>query len=167
MKRLISLLFAVLAAFSINAQTIKFGYFSYDKAFHSMPGYIIAKHNISDLKAKYDAEAKRSEDEFNKKYEEFLDGQRDFAPSILEKRQAELRELMEKNLEFKENARKLLAQAEENAYAPLRNKLTSAVRRLGKEKGYSFILNIDNNAVPYIDMTEGEDISVELKGLLK
>ena len=43
-------------------------------------------------------------DRFNSKYEEFLDGQRSYAKSILEKRQAELRELMEKNIAFKAEA---------------------------------------------------------------
>lgn len=77
---------------------LHFGYFSFDKVFHTMPGYAIAKHNMDELREKYDAETKRVETEFNAKYEEFLDGQRTYAKTILEKRQAELRELMEKIL---------------------------------------------------------------------
>ena len=88
-------------------QSLRFGYFSYEEVLHTMPGYAIAKHNMDDLRAKYDAETKRAEDEFNAKYEEFLDGQRSFAPSILEKRQAELRELMAKNVTFKAEAVRL------------------------------------------------------------
>ncbi len=166
-KKVLLLLFVVLFAVSANAQSIKFGYFSYDVALKSMPGYSLAKHKLDDMRAQYDAEMKRSEDEFNKKYEEFLDGQRDFAPSILEKRQAELRELMEKNLAFKENVKKLLSQAEQDAYAPLKNKLNLALQHIGQAKGYSFILNTDNNAMPFINVADGEDISTELKGQLK
>lgn len=44
-----------------------------------MPGYAIAKHNMDELREKYDAETKRVETEFNAKYEEFLDGQRTYA----------------------------------------------------------------------------------------
>ncbi len=72
--------------------------------------------------AKYDEETKRVETEFNSKYEEFLDGQRSYAKTILEKRQAELRELMEKNIAFKAEAARLLKQAEDDAYAPLKGK---------------------------------------------
>lgn len=72
-----------------------------------MPGYAIAKHNMDELREKYDAETKRVETEFNAKYEEFLDGQRTYAKTILEKRQAELRELMEKNIAFKAEATRL------------------------------------------------------------
>ena len=63
-----------------------------------MPDYAVARHNIKSLKENYDAEMKRVEDEFNTKYEFFLQDQRSLAPSILQKRQAELQELMEKNL---------------------------------------------------------------------
>ena len=57
------------------------------------------------------------------KGEEFLDGQRTYAKTILEKRQAELRELMEKNIAFKAEATRLLQQAENDAYAPLKAKI--------------------------------------------
>lgn len=91
---------------------LRFGYFSFEQVFHTMPGYAIAKHNMDELRAKYDEETKRVETEFNTKYEEFLDGQRSYAKTILEKRQAELRELMEKNIAFKAEAAKLLNQAD-------------------------------------------------------
>ena len=110
---------------------------------------------------------KRVEDEFNKKYEQFLDGQKDFAPSILKKRQAELQELMEKNLAFKEEAKRLLKQAEEEAYAPLRLKLSEVLRGIGDARGYAFILNTDNDAVPYISSVVGEDISSLVKDTLR
>ncbi len=93
-----------------------------------MPGYAIAKHNMDELREKYDAETKRVETEFNSKYEEFLDGQRTYAKSILEKRQAELRELMEKNIAFKAEAARLLKQAEDDAYAPLKAKINEAAQ---------------------------------------
>ena len=85
-----------------------------------MPEYAIARTNLQDLRNKYDAETKRVEEEFNRKYEEFLEGQSDFAPTILQKRQTELQELLKKNVAFKAEIAKLLKQAEKEAYAPLR-----------------------------------------------
>ena len=146
---------------------LRFGYFSYQEVFHTMPGYALAKHNMDDLRLKYDEETKRSEDEFNRKYEEFLDGQRSFAPSILEKRQAELRDLLEKNMAFKAEAERLLKKAEAETYAPLKSQIQAALQKIGKAKGYAFILNADNDAVPYVDATMGEDITALLKENLK
>lgn len=146
-----------------NGMTLHFGYFSFEEVFHTMPGYAIAKHNVEDLRTKYDAETKRVEDEFNQKYEEFLEGQRTFAPSILAKRQAEIRDLMEKNIAFKAEAQRLLKQAEEEAYAPLKAKIKAALQKIGKAKGLAFVLDTDRNAVPYMDASMAEDIT----GLLK
>lgn len=167
MKKVFLLLFFSIFSFSINAQTAIFGYLSYDSVFQSMREYAQAKQSLAELKAKYDAEVKRSEDEFNKKYEEFLDGQKDFPPTILQKRQRELQEYMDKNVAFKEETRKLLRDAENDAYAPIQDKLNAVIRIVGKEKGLAFVLNTDYNACPYIDPQRGEDISSVVKDRLK
>ena len=146
---------------------LRFGYFSCEQVFHTMPGYAIAKHNMDELRGKYDEETKRVETEFNSKYEEFLDGQRSYAKSILEKRQAELRELMEKNIAFKAEAARLLKKAEEEAYAPLKAKMNAALQQIGKENGFAFILNTDNNATPYLSAEMGVDITEALKEKMK
>lgn len=146
---------------------LRFGYFSFEQVFHTMPGYALAKHNMDELRGKYDEETKRVETEFNSKYEEFLDGQRSYAKSILEKRQAELRELMEKNIAFKAEAARLLKKAEEEAYAPLKAKMNAALQQIGKENGFAFILNTDNNATPYLSAEMGVDITEALKEKIK
>ena len=146
---------------------LRFGYFSFEQVFHTMPGYAIAKHNMDELRGKYDEETKRVETEFNSTYEEFLDGQRSYAKSIFEKRQAELRELMEKNIAFKAEAARLLKKAEEEAYAPLKAKMNAALQQIGKENGFAFILNTDNNATPYLSAEMGVDITEALKEKIK
>ena len=146
---------------------LRFGYFSFEQVFHTMPGYAIAKHNMDELRGKYDEETKRVETEFNSKQEEFLDGQRSYAKSIFEKRQAELRELMEKNIAFKAEAARLLKKAEEEAYAPLKAKMNAALQQIGKENGFAFILNTDNNATPYLSAEMGVDITEALKEKIK
>lgn len=138
---------------------MSFGYFSYDEAIKSMPEYALVQENLADLKSKYDQEMKRVEDEFNRKYEDFLDGRNDFAPTILQKRQTELQELLKKNVEFKAEARRLLQQAEVEAFAPLREKLQRVVNKIGAERGYAFILNTDGDACPYVNPEMGEDVS--------
>jgi len=167
MRKTFLILSLILLPLLASAQQFSFGYFSYDEVLKSMSDYAIVQHNLQDLRSKYDAEAKRSEDEFNAKYEAFLDGQKDFAPSIMEKRQAELRELMEKNIAFKDNAKQLLAQAEKEAYAPLDAKIKSALQTVGKSKGLAFILNTDNNSAPYVDPTMGEDLTAAIKAVVQ
>lgn len=157
---------AVVLPFMAEAQ-VKFGYFSYEEAFRSMPEYAIVQANLNDLRAKYDAETKRVEEEFNRKYEEFLEGQADFAPTILQKRQTELQELLKKNVAFKAEAARLLQQAEADAYAPLRERLSKVLKEIGEGNGYAFILNTDGDACPYIDPEMGEDVLQMVKEALQ
>lgn len=142
-------------------------FFSYDEAMHVMPEYVAARKNLGLLRTKYDAEMKRAEDEFNNKYEEFLDGQRDFAPLILQKRQAELQELMQKNIAFKAKAERLFAQAEKEAMTPVHQKMKEVLQKIAKERGYAFIVNTDSNACPYIDAAMADDITTIVKAALQ
>ena len=100
MKKLFFLLMFSVMVCTSRAQSLRYGYFSLDSVFTAMPEYAVAQKNLADLRAKYDEEMKRAEDEFNAKYEEFLETQRDLIPSILSKRQTELQEIMEKNVAF-------------------------------------------------------------------
>lgn len=143
----------------VSVAQVKFGYLSYDEAIKSLPEYALMQENINDLRSKYDAEMKRVEDEFNRKYEEFLDGQRDFAPTILQKRQTELQDLLKKNVAFKAESQRLLRKAEEDAYLPLKEKLDKVLRKIGLEHGYAFIINTDGDACPFINPDMGEDVS--------
>ena len=166
MKKLFLLI--VLGVFSLtaNAQT-RFGYFSFDNVLKSMPDYVMAQRSIDDLRQKYDAEMKRAEDEFNSKYEEFLDVQKDLVPAILRKRQAELQEMMQKNINFKNESQRLLKQAEADAFAPVKNKLYNALTKVGQAQGYAFILNTDNDAVPFIDPTTGFNVQADVNAALQ
>ena len=166
-KLLFSLVMLVLPMISQAQTTIKYGYLSYQEVLKFMPEYAVAQTKLADLKQKYDNEMKRVEDEFNKKYEQFLEGQKDFAPSILQKRQAELQELIAKNIAFKEEAKQLLQQAETEAYAPLKAKLAEVLRGIGEARGFLFVLNTDNDNLPYVNATAGEDISGLVKDCLQ
>lgn len=165
MKKLFLLIVLVVLSLTANAQT-RFGYFSFDNVLKSMPDYVMAQRSIDDLRQKYDAEMKRAEDEFNSKYEEFLDVQKDLVPAILRKRQAELQEMMQKNINFKNESQRLLKQAEADAFAPVKNKLYNALTKVGQAQGYAFILNTDGDACPYVNPEMGEDATELIKEAL-
>jgi outer membrane protein len=165
MKKLFLLIVLGVLSLTANAQT-RFGYFSFDNVLKSMPDYVMAQRSIDNLRQKYDAEMKRAEDEFNSKYEEFLDVQKDLVPAILRKRQAELQEMMQKNINFKNESQRLLKQAEADAFAPVKNKLYNALTKVGQAQGYAFILNTDGDACPYVNPEMGEDATELIKEAL-
>ena len=156
---------------SVRAQestpTFRFGYLSYEAALLSMPEYANVQQKMNALREQFQAETLRVEDEFNRKYEDFLDGQRDFPRTILQKRQSELQELMEKNIRFKEQGRQELADAEREAMAPLRIRLIELLSTIGRERGYAFIYDTDTKALPFLNISFGEDINQLVQDALK
>lgn len=170
MKRFLFLLLTVFTL-SASAQTtepvLKFGFLSYDTIIQSMDDYAFVESGMQALQEQYAAEQKRVEDEFNKKYEEFLDGQRDFPQTILQKRQMELQELMEKNIAFKKESQRLLVEAREKAMQPLKSRLADALARVGSSRGLAFIINTDQNALPWMNITMGEDVTEAVLEALK
>ena len=172
MKRIILLIFACVAlsasaqdslGVATAPQALKFGYLSYEEALHAMPEYAIVQQNLKALRQQYDAEATRVENDFNKKYEEFLDGMKEFPQTILQKRQRELQDLMQSNIAFKEESRRELKKAETDALAPLKARLADVLAAIGRERGYALIINTDANACPFIDPAMGEDIQEEAR----
>lgn len=157
MKRFFFLLISLLPL-TVFAQA-QFGYLSYQTVMKEMPEYAQAQQQIATLRAKYDAEAVRGEEEFQKKFVEFMQGQKDFPQSIMQKRQAELQTLMNGGVDFRVKAQELLAQAEKEAMGEVQKKLNRAILEVGVAYGYGFILNIDDNACPYINPVVGVDVS--------
>ena len=170
MKRLILLIFTMMAL-TASAQdstaVIRFGYLNYQQVLQSMPQYALVQQQMADLRQQYEAEMQRVTNEFNRKYEEFLEGQREFPKTILQKRQTELQELMTRNVAFKEESRKQLADAEREALAPLRIHLSETVAKIASERGLALVVNTDSDACPYINPELGEDLNQLVSDALK
>ena len=162
MRRLATLIIAICAVLCVSAQdslSIRFGYLSYQQALQAMPQYALVQKQMAELRHQYEAELQRVTNEFNHKYEEFLEGQREFPKTILQKRQTELQELMTRNVTFKEESLKQLADAEREALAPLKIRLAETVARIANERGLALVVNTDSESCPYINPAWGENLN--------
>ncbi len=162
MKKLILILMLFLP---LTAMAQKFGYMNYDMVLKAMPEYIKAQSQLDILKAKYNAEAERTDQEFNRKYSEFLDGQRDFPKNIMLKRQKELQDLLQNGVKFREECDKLVKQAEEELMTPITSKLNVALGQVGDEMALEYIINTEGRDFLYIG-PNGIDITNAVKAKL-
>ena len=163
MNKLVLCLSFLLLPFAVKAQTTqgKFGYLSYNAIFQAMPEYEVYRQNLADLKFKYDKEAQRSEEEFQRKFAEFLQGQKEFPENIL------LQDLLTKSIRFKEESQKLLVQAEKDLQADMLYLLNEAIRAVGVERGYAYIINTDGNTCPFINPAVADDVTNYVKEKLQ
>ena len=170
MKKVILMAVMVLMGLSGYAQTettgLKFGYLSIDSVLLSMPEYAQLQQDMATMRQQYETEMKRVEDEFNKKYEEFLDGQKSFPQTILQKRQSELQEMLDKNIAFKKEGLQMLKDTEKTQKDVILMMIEMTVKTIGMQRGYAFILNTDTNATPWLNPAMGEDITAAVKEML-
>lgn len=136
---------------------MRYGYVSYNGLLRSMPGYAEAQSQLAQLRSRYEAEARYNETAFKRMFAEFLQGQKDFPQTILLKRQRDLQEAMEKGMAFRHSADSLLRQAEAELYAPLRAAVDSAVKAVGLERGYGYVVNTDERAYVFLHPEVAED----------
>lgn len=115
-----------------------------------MPQYLAMQESLKALKEQYEAEAKQSENDFQRKFEEFMQGQKEFPKTIWEKRQNELQIMLDTNAEFRIKAQKLLAEAEKAMLADVKAELAEAIAVVAQQKGVSIVYDLDDGSVPYI-----------------
>lgn len=116
----------------------------------NMPQYKAMQASMQALREQYEAEARKSEEEFQRKFEEFLQGKDEFPKTILEKRQNELQSILEANANFRIKVQELLAEAEKSLMADVRAEMNDAIAVVAQDKGVSIVFDLDNGSVPYI-----------------
>mgnify|MGYP003300211733 FL=1 len=158
MKRLIFIFSLLMFCLAASAQ-IQFGYMSYKQILQQLPEYAQATKDLAILKAKYEAEAQKGEEEFQRKFVDFLQGQKDFPQAIMQKRQAELQTLMDNGVAFRMKSQELIASAEKDLMQEAYKRLNRALLEVGVEYGYGYILNTDDNNCPYINPVIGFDVT--------
>ena len=142
-----------------EAQVLKFGYLSYEAALKTMPDYGTVQMKMDSLRSAFNAELQRVEEEFNSKYEDFLEGQKDFPRTILLKRQTELQEMLQKNVQFKQQLQQELKDTEVQLMAPLHIQLNDAIAIIAREQKLALVINTDANVCPFIEPTMGVNLT--------
>ena len=168
MRKLTIAIFMVFACcVTAVAQQAKIGYFSYKAILEDMPDYVTAMLGVETLRKQYDEELKAASDEFNEKYELFLDQQSMLDEPIKQKRQADLQSLLDRNIQFRNESMRLLRQAEQDALAPVKQKLNKAIQSVGYSGAFLLIVNTDSEACPYIDSSSAEDVTAKIKSYIR
>lgn len=132
----------------------------------NMPQYKAMQASMQALREQYEAEARKSEEEFQRKFEEFLQGKDEFPKTILEKRQNELQSILEANANFRIKVQELLAEAEKSLMADVRAEMNDAIAVVAQDKGVSIVFDLDNGSVPYILSGLAVDITADVIQLL-
>ncbi|MDR2938025.1 MAG: OmpH family outer membrane protein [Prevotellaceae bacterium] len=159
MKKLILCAAIVVAAVSAKAQqTYKFGHINGQELLALMP-------ERDSAEAKYMAYGKDLEEqielmqvEYNNKLQAYQQKAETWSAAIREAKEKELQDLGQRVQEFQMTAQRDLQAQQSELLRPVIEKATNAVKKVGKDNGFTYIYDVSNAALAYWNTEQSTDI---------
>lgn len=164
MLKKIVLMLMLIAPMSIFAQ--KFGHIKTQEILTVMPEYTKAQTDIQAMEQQYRDEIKRAEEELSKKYAAYQQEQANLPKNIAERRQKELDDLMQKGMQFQQDASQQLQQSWMEMLQPIAKKIDDAIKAVGQEGGYVYIFDLNSTNIPFVNETLSTDVTAAVKAKL-
>ena len=128
-------------SFTLQAQALKIGYTNTDYILSKLPE---TKQIESDLKThrnQLGAQLKSKQEEFERKYQSFVDGQATMTDVVKNDVQTELQSLQESIQKFAAEAEKSMQNKQVQLLAPVYEKIDGGIKEVAKEHGYSHVFS--------------------------
>ena len=163
MKKVI-LMMMLFAPFTMFAR--KFGHCDAQAIMQQMPEFIKAKGEVDALQKQKENELKSMQEELQRKYEAYEKAQSTMSATKKQENETELGELNQKIQQAFQDGQQELAKASQERMQPITNKLVQAIKNVGKNGGYVYIMDIASG-VPYISETLSKDVTNDVKAELE
>ena len=131
MKKLIIFLLMMLPLGVLNTQEV----------IQAMPEFATMQKQMADMEAKYKNEMQVMQDEYNKKYSDFVAQQDSLTENIKMRRMQELQDMEQRTQNFIQISQQDFQKKQGELFTPIQDKLKNAIKAVGDEKGYTYILD--------------------------
>ncbi len=161
MKKIKSLVIAAIlflgASQAINAQA-KTAHVDVNEIISKMPAMLDAQKQLEKLSATYDAEYKSMAEEYQNKIKKYDQEASTVTDAVNQTRQTEVQDLVKRITDYRDNAQKELQKKEADIVKPLMDKIKTAITKVGKAKGYQYVLNASD-----LLLADGPDLTADVK----
>ena len=164
MLKKIALVMLLALPMGVFAQNLKFGHINAQEIITVMPEFTKAQNDIQTLEKQLTAELQRTQEEFNKKYQEFQQAiaKDSLPPNIAERRQKELQDMAQRQEQFQQEAYQSMQKAQQDAMAPIYQKLDEAIQAVGKAEGVVYIFDLARTPIPFVG-AQSVDVTAKVK----
>lgn len=164
MKRLKSLLIATVlflgTSYTINAQA-KTAHVDVNEIISKMPAMLDAQKQLEKLSGTYDAEYKTMAEEYQNKIKKYDQEAETVTDAVNQTRRVEVDDLIKRITDYRDNAQKELQKKESDLVKPLQEKIRASISKVGKAKGFQYILN--SSDVSLVLLADGPDLTADVK----
>ena len=140
MKKLIIFLLMMLPL-GVFAQESKIQNVNTQEVIQAMPEFATMQKQMADMEAKYKNEMQVMQDEYNKKYSDFVAQQDSLTENIKMRRMQELQDMEQRTQNFIQISQQDFQKKQGELFTPIQDKLKNAIKAVGDEKGYTYILD--------------------------
>jgi outer membrane protein len=162
MKQFKTLLIAAVALFgaqTMNAQA-KVAHVDVNELTSKMPAILDAQKQLKKVEETYSADYKTMVDEYQAKAKKYETESATVSEAINQTRQVEMQDFGKRIGEFQETAQKELQKKESDLMKPLIDKVRASIQKVGKAKGYQYVLNGSDGSLLLAD---GPDLTADVK----
>ncbi|WP_396191579.1 OmpH family outer membrane protein [Flavobacterium sp.] len=156
-KTLLIAAIAFLGAQTINAQA-KVAHVDTYEILTKMPAMIDAQNQLKKLSETYDKEYKTLVDEYQAKIKKYDTESSTVTDAVNQTRTSEVQDMIKRINEYKETAQGDLQKKETELMKPLQEKIKTSIQKVGKAKGYQYIMNAEN-----LLLADGPDLTADVK----
>ena len=153
MKNIVKLLAVVMICLSTQsfAQTFKFGHINTQEVIALMAETDSANVQLERYGKELDEVLQGMDAEFRKKYEEYVQKQKDWLPAVLEHKEKELAEIQQRLQQYNQNAQREFEQKRSELFAPVFQKAREAIDKVGKANGFTYIFDTSVGSLVFIN----------------
>ncbi len=138
-------------ATNIVAQTAQqIAFVNSNELLETIPEKESATNSINILNQKYKEELQVMQNDYNKKYSDFISYQNTMAENVRLRRMQELYELERQINNFMKVAQEDIQNQEQTLITPLRQKVRDAIYQVGIEQGFVCIYDLANPAIAFV-----------------
>ena len=162
MKKLV-LMFLMCVPFAAFAQTApKFGHVNAQAIMQELPEFIKARGELEAQSKQYENDMKAMQDEIQRKGDEYEKNQSTMNATAKAEAEAALNQLMQKYQQAYQDNQQALQKAQQEKMQPIMDKVITAIRNVGKNGGYVYIMDV-SSGIPYISDTLSKDVTADVK----
>ncbi len=123
------------------AQEVKIAFVKTQEVFMAMPEVSSMEKQMADLNEKYKVELQQMQDEYQKKYSDFVAQQDSLTENIKLRRMQEIQDIQGRMDNFVQVAQQDVQKKQQELLQPIQQKLQDAIQKVGAEKGYTYIID--------------------------
>ncbi len=148
MKSVTKILALVMVLFATQSfAQVKLGHINIQEAVHLMSERDSAVVKLQNYEKELVETMQGMQQEFNTKYQTYVQKNSTWTAAILEAKTKELEEMQQRLQMFEQNAQQEMSQMQQNLLAPLFERANKAVEKIATEGGFTYVFDLGSGAV--------------------